>query len=107
MEKQEDHFKKCAPLLLKRALEDLECMDAQRALLHAQSEQTAERNRQLTNEVEGLRKRLEKISALCGEGNGRKKRRRKEEGDFQDGCETQLTAPRSPDSPFYSPPSPS
>ena len=107
VEKQQEHFLKCAPLLLKHVREELEDMHAERAFLVSQSEQTAERNTRLIKEVQRLRKRLGKISALCDDGPGKKRRRVDEAGDFEEGCATQLTAPPLPGSPFYSPASPS
>ena len=104
VDKQQEHLTKCAPLLLKHAREELEDMRVELDMRVEQAEQTTERNIRLIKEVKRLRDKLRKISALCDDGPGKKKRRREDEaGDFEEGCATQKTAPESP---CYSPASP-
>ena len=74
---QQEHFKKCAPLLLKQARKDLEYMYVERAILLSQHEQAVESNARLIKEVQRLRKKLCKISSVCDDDDGPGKKRKK------------------------------
>ena len=99
MSPQQEHFKECAPLLLKQARKDLENMYVERAILLCQHEQAVESNARLIKEVERLRKRLWKISSMCDDDDGPGKKKRKKGNESA----TRLT---ELDSSCYSPHSP-
>ena len=76
MSPQQEHFKECAPLLLKQARKDLENMYVERAILLCQHEQAVESNARLVKEVERLRKKLWNISSMCADDGPIKKRKK-------------------------------
>ena len=63
MSPQQEHFKECAPLLLKRARHDLANLHVEREIL--------------IKEVQRLRKKLCKISSVCDDEDGPGKKRKK------------------------------
>ena len=106
MSPQQEHFKECLPLLLEKARKDLENMYVERAILLSQHEQAVESNTRLIKEVERLRKKLGKISWMCGDdGPGKKKKKGNENATRMIELDSSSYSPHSPapDSPSYFP----